>query len=181
MEKHYGVSKWECCGGPTWHQHSVLPIQKRLVIFLPSSKHLKFHSVCFLLCLILWLCVVFFLESKATVSHSHFSATVSRPALPECGHLYNHASPCSYVQQKTENPRFMAVCPDFKSTGSSKSFTANVSSLLPFVLSPCDSHIFCSQIYYYCYCSSLDFIQVDFLQLIINVVCKGIDQYYFFI
>lgn len=104
------------------------PFKKGLLFF---SKFIAFEVSFGLLSFVshlVALCSIF-LESKATVSRSHFSAAVSRPALPECGHLYDHASPCSLVQQKTENPRFMAVCPDFKSTGSSKSFTANFSSL----------------------------------------------------
>ncbi len=67
----------------------------------PSSKHFNFNLVCFLLCDISWLCVVSFgVQTKATVSCSHSSAAVSRPTLPECGHLYDHASLCSLVQQR---------------------------------------------------------------------------------
>lgn len=139
---------------------------KRLLILI------QVQSILFLLCDISWLCIVSFgVQTKATVSRSHSSAVVSRPTLPECGHLYNHASLCSLVQQRTEKPWFMAVCPDFKSTGSSQSFTANFSSL------SCPS-FFHPMFLIFCYCSSLDFIKVDFLQSIISVVCECIHHYY---
>ncbi len=109
----------------------------------PSSKHFHFHLV-FLLCDISgshWYVVSFGVQTKATVSCSRSSAAVSRPTLPECGLLYDHASLFSLVQQRTEKPWCMAVCPDCKSTGSSQSLQQFfLLSLALFSFTPCFSY-----------------------------------------
>lgn len=147
---------------------------KRLLILLQVQSIWSFIQFAFF-CVISCGSVQFLLESKAIVSPSHFSAAVSRPALPECGHLYD----LFFSPAENREPLIYGSMPRLCLQGAPRVLQQIfLLSLLLFFLSHCDSHIFCSLIYYYRYCSSIDFTKVDFLQSIISVVCKGIHQCY---
>lgn len=142
---------------PTGSNILFFPFKKGFY-FSPGSKHLKFQSVCFLLCLILWLCVVFFWSPKKLIF-------LLLSAGPLCLSVATSTiMPYRVLQssRKQRTPDLWQYAQTLSPQGAPSIYSKFFFSLLLFVLSPRDSHIFCSLIYYYCYCSSLDFIKVDF-------------------
>lgn len=130
-----------------------------------SSKHCNFHLVCFLLCDISWLCVVSF----GVKPKQQFLALI--PLLLSAGPLCLSVAtsmimPHCVLQSSREqrNPDLWQYAQTLSPQGAPRDFYSKFFfSLLPFFLSPHVSHIFCSLIYYFCYCSNLDLIKVDFL------------------